>query len=63
MSITECFEGFYGENCSLNCTCSSNAVCDSTSGNCSCSPGFTGGTCDESKSMYPIFYNWLIQDL
>lgn len=56
VSILECSEGLYGENCSFNCSCSTYSVCDSVSGNCSCRPGFTGETCSKSEYMYNIFY-------
>ncbi|XP_039150123.1 protein draper isoform X3 [Drosophila simulans] len=44
---TNCRSGYYGENCDKVCRCLNNSSCDPDSGNCICSPGWTGADCAE----------------
>ena len=35
----------------MACQCQNGATCDRFTGNCSCLPGFTGRTCENSKLL------------
>lgn len=43
-----CDSNHYGEGCAFTCACNVNntAMCDSVTGNCQCSTGWEGPTCD-----------------
>ncbi|KAJ7424587.1 multiple EGF like domain 10 [Pitangus sulphuratus] len=42
-----CPEGRYGKNCSQECQCHNGGTCDSATGQCHCSPGYTGERCQD----------------
>lgn len=37
-----CPEGFHGPNCSQECRCHNGGLCDRFTGQCRCTPGYTG---------------------
>ncbi|OXB82515.1 UNVERIFIED_CONTAM: hypothetical protein H355_000773 [Colinus virginianus] len=43
--IAACPDGYYGQNCLLPCSCSSDALCHHVTGECTCPPGWTGHDC------------------
>ena len=47
MYISECADHFFGRECSKDCHCYRNLVCNKTSGHCTegCAPGYTGQDC------------------
>ena len=47
----DCPEGFYGEGCtdSEECECQNGASCDPVTGQCNCTAGWMGETCNKSK--------------
>lgn len=53
--ITECQQGHYGKDCSQKCSmnCYLEDQCNRTNGRCDngCKPGWTGNTCDQSKTF------------
>ena len=51
ISLSECPEGYYGNGCLEECVCENGAVCDHISGDCNCSAGWKGLTCDEGELM------------
>ncbi|XP_055623723.1 protein draper isoform X3 [Toxorhynchites rutilus septentrionalis] len=44
---SRCPLGYYGESCNEICTCHNNSSCDPISGDCICSRGWTGPSCNE----------------
>jgi len=46
-----CAEGFYGHGCTERCSCANNATCDSHTGACRCTAGWTGETCDQRTNV------------
>nr|AAI63579.1 Endothelium-specific receptor tyrosine kinase 2 [Danio rerio] len=45
--VRSCRAGFWGPNCTESCPrCANGGVCDDTTGECVCPPGFRGHTCD-----------------
>ncbi|XP_052777286.1 uncharacterized protein LOC128214704 isoform X2 [Mya arenaria] len=48
-SCMECEDGFYGDNCSLECSCSKQSTerCDPKSGTCICKNGWSGNDCSD----------------
>lgn len=50
--IVACSAGFYGKNCSEECSCNCNVAkeCDKITGACNggCKPGWTGMICNDS---------------
>lgn len=52
MYITECDNGFYGTNCTMECGyCKNKTSCNKVSGNCmeGCAFGYQGATCLQGK--------------
>jgi len=49
VSLTECPEGSYGNNCQQQCRCMNGADCDHVTGSCWCTSGWTGTFCAASK--------------
>lgn len=51
--IADCPLGFYGKNCSTECSLNCHVLsdCDRSTGQCKsgCKQGWTGNTCDQSK--------------
>ena len=52
----DCPEGFYGEDCSEECECQNGASCDDLTGQCNCTAGWMGETCNESKPTAAQYY-------
>ena len=50
----DCPEGFYGEGCTEECECQNGASCDQFTGQCNCTAGWTGETCNKSKTVQEI---------
>lgn len=50
--ISDCIEGYYGEECVKCHSCKNNDYCDVHSGECpnGCQPGYTGYRCDSGKN-------------
>lgn len=44
--VTECPPNSFGTNCSEECTCMNDGVCDLVDGTCTCHQGFTGSSCE-----------------
>uniref|UniRef100_M3YKH0 Multiple EGF like domains 10 n=1 Tax=Mustela putorius furo TaxID=9669 RepID=M3YKH0_MUSPF len=42
-----CPEGRFGKNCSQECQCHNGGTCDAATGQCHCSPGYTGERCQD----------------
>ncbi|XP_066293302.1 uncharacterized protein [Branchiostoma lanceolatum] len=42
---TKCSEGMYGQNCSGECSCDKNGVCNPSDGRCNCTDGWYGVHC------------------
>lgn len=54
LCFAACSDGEFGKDCIHKCSgnCLNGAVCDKYNGSCeSCSSGFDGPRCDESKSI------------
>ena len=51
LAMTECPDGFFGQDCLDVCTCQNNASCHFITGMCNCTIGFTGATCSMSKYL------------
>lgn len=49
--FTACLPGFYGQICSQRCHCAHGTSCNHVTGECGCPPGFTGMSCEQSKSI------------
>lgn len=49
--ISGCPKGKYGKSCLKNCTCENGATCNQKNGKCACPPGFTGKSCEKSRSL------------
>ena len=51
--ILQCFpgcpEGFYGIGCQQRCLCSNGGRCDHVTGDCNCTAGWTGFSCERGK--------------
>ncbi len=47
--LTECPEGYYGDDCAGVCACENVARCDHITGECNCPAGWTGEACSEGK--------------
>lgn len=47
-TLTDCEDGYYGDNCKMVCTClkTNTEKCNVTNGACSCRPGWKGHNCD-----------------
>lgn len=48
-----CPEGFWGANCSNTCTCKNGGTCIPENGNCVCTPGFRGPSCQRCEAPSP----------
>lgn len=48
-TITECLDGYYGQDCANECQCENEALCDFRTGSCNCTAGWMGEACNESK--------------
>ena len=46
-----CPEGRYGSQCLMQCNCENGATCNPVNGQCNCSAGWTGQTCNQRKSI------------
>jgi len=48
---TECDDGYFGENCTLQCRCSDGDICAKENGNCPshCAAGWNGTSCQDGK--------------
>lgn len=59
ITIVECMIGYYGKDCSNQCstTCNVTIGCDKILGRCDggCKLGWTGNICDQMISMYNFF--------
>ena len=46
--VTECPNGYYGQDCALTCNCvvAQTTSCDHVTGACSCKAGWEGSTCN-----------------
>lgn len=59
--FVECPHGFYGINCLYHCFCRNDAPCNSITGECNCTSGFTGTACEKCEfwlfffSLMPYF--------
>lgn len=49
LSLAACPTGFYGEGCNQTCSCRNDGICHPASGQCVCTPGWTGANCTEGK--------------
>lgn len=49
ISFSVCFDGSFGDDCSVSCEDCVNGVCNEDRDQCECSPGWTGVICNESK--------------
>ncbi|XP_055538760.1 protein draper isoform X3 [Wyeomyia smithii] len=45
---SRCTLGYYGESCDEICTCHNNSSCDPITGECICSRGWTGPSCNDT---------------
>lgn len=50
--VSECPEGWYGPNCTLECVCQHNSMCDRVMGTCLCGPGYYGHLCEHGESVH-----------
>ena len=61
-SFLECPEGNYGKNCSMECNCQNDGVCNKVIGSCDClEPGYYGDKCQYCKQRWPwqpIFFTF-----
>ena len=56
----ECPQGRYGDQCLQQCQCKNGAVCHPATGQCQCSAGWTGQSCDQRKTCYAIILLYLL---
>lgn len=56
ITIVECGAGYYGENCSTECSCQEHTSCDSRTGACdgACIAGYTGDNCNISENCNSV---------
>lgn len=47
--LAACPAGFYGEGCNQTCSCRNDGICHPASGQCVCTPGWTGPNCTEGE--------------
>lgn len=47
--LAACPAGFYGKGCNQTCSCRNGGICHPASGQCECTPGWTGPTCTEGE--------------
>lgn len=51
LSLLECEEGYYGEDCAQVCSCTNGGRCDRVTGGCVCLPGWTGELCQSGDFL------------
>ena len=49
-TITECVDGYYGQDCANECQCQNGAICDFRTGSCNCTAGWMGQFCNISTN-------------
>ena len=52
--VSDCPDGFWGENCNNTCSCPSRSLCDPVTGGCFCPAGLRGRKC--RRSCAPGYY-------
>lgn len=50
--VAACPAGFYGEGCNRNCSCRNDGICHPASGQCACTPGWTGPNCTKGEFIH-----------
>ncbi len=47
--LAACPSGSYGDGCNQTCSCRNNGICHPASGQCVCTPGWTGPSCTDGE--------------
>lgn len=53
--VVACPAGTFGSNCSQSCDCHNRGSCDPASGQCRCTPGWTGTSCQQSELKHVLW--------